>query len=84
MSGITRFIPLPNPREFKQCACGEPLTMEMEHDAGSCVECQARTAIFNRTPLSVPTGSGKSIIGLALACSAPRTVMFLSDRCGRA
>lgn len=34
------FLPPPPPR----CACGEALTLEMERDCGTCVDCQAEAA----------------------------------------
>ncbi len=36
----------PNPLNLPRCeVCGAPLTMEMERDAGICVDCQAEQAL---------------------------------------
>ena len=48
------FLP-PAPRVTKFCACGEPLTMEMELDAGECVDCMADAA---RVPDPTPEALG--------------------------
>lgn len=37
------FLP-PAPRVTTFCACGEPLTLEMEIDAGECCDCMAEAA----------------------------------------
>jgi len=37
------FLP-PAPRLTRFCACGEPLTLEMEFDQGVCVDCMADMA----------------------------------------
>jgi len=37
------FLP-PAPRVTRFCACGEPLTLEMEFDEGVCVDCMADAA----------------------------------------
>ena len=34
------------------CPCGAPLTMEMEHDKGQCVECQKNDALKAGVQLS--------------------------------
>ena len=44
-ASLIPFVPMPHPREFSQCACGEPLTLEMEHDVCQCVECQRKQAL---------------------------------------
>ncbi len=47
--GAVPFLPPPNPAAVTAptvCACGEPLTMEMERDLGECVECQFRAALL--------------------------------------
>ena len=96
MAEITPFLPIPHPREFRQCACGEPLVMEMEHDANQCVECLARAAQLEQQPLEVApaklarlqisaaTGSGKTFAAFHQVLAPRRPVLFLSDRCGRA
>lgn len=46
---LAPFLPAPTPPMVtRRCACGEPLTMEMELDVNSCVECQARVRILDR------------------------------------
>jgi|GEM_PF-5779267 len=44
-AALSPFSPgaFPTPRRAI-CACGEPLTCEMEFDAGICLECQKATA----------------------------------------
>lgn len=37
-----------------KCACGEPLAMEMEREAGKCLDCMSRRAILNHCALQVP------------------------------
>jgi hypothetical protein len=42
---LARFL-TPPPAAPSRCACGEPLTLEMEVDAGRCVDCLFRTRIL--------------------------------------
>lgn len=95
-SNLIPFIPMPHPAEFRLCACGEPLTLEMEHDEGTCVECQARAAQLAQVPLEVapaklprfqisaPTGSGKAWAAMRQVIAPRRPFLFVADRCGRA
>lgn len=41
---------LPVPYEPERCSCGNRLTMEMEHDKGTCVQCQFEIAMGVRLP----------------------------------
>lgn len=82
---------LPSPTTGPMCGCGEPLEMEMEIDACTCVECMARDAQLRHEPLVVfprhltaMTGSGKTMAALQLAMRLPSArPLFITDRSAR-